>query len=83
MVHVVYRDYGVRRKCLWCWWDARTKRLGGGRGLPRLTENRVHTLAVPSKGWVRKLGEGVHARVYIVVEMVGCYVGENEQPAVN
>ena len=57
--------------------------MGGGRGLPRLTENRVHTLAVPSKDLVRKLSEGVHARIYIVVEMVGCYVGENEQPAVN
>jgi len=52
-------------------------------GLPRLTENRVHTLAVPSKGLVTKLSEGVHARVYIVVEVVGCYIGGNEQPAVN
>ena len=55
MVHVVYRDYGVREKCLWCWWDARTKRLGGGRGLPRLTENRVHTLAGSSKVLRRRL----------------------------
>ena len=67
LVHVVYRDYGVRGKCLWCWWDARTKRLGGGRGLPRLTENRVHTLAVPSKVLGRRLSERVYARVDIVV----------------
>ena len=67
MVHVVYRDYGVRGKRLWCWWDARTKRLGGGRGLPRLTENRVHTLAVPSRVLVRKFSERVYARVDIVV----------------
>jgi hypothetical protein len=43
----------------------------------------VHTLAGPSKVWGRRLSERVHARVYIVVEVVGCYVGENEQPAVN
>ena len=83
MVHVVYRDYGVRRKCLWCWWDARTKRLGEGSGLPRLTENCVHTLAVPSKVLVRKLSKGVQAHIYIVVKTVGCYIGENKQPAVN
>jgi hypothetical protein len=57
--------------------------LGGGRGLPRLTENRVHTLAVPSEVFDRKLSERVHARVDIVVEVVGCYIGGNEQPAVN
>ena len=51
--------------------------------MPRLTENRVHTLAVPSKVLGRKLSEGVQARIYIVVEVVGCYVGENEQPAGN
>ena len=67
LVHVVYRDYGVRAKCLWCWWDARTKRLGEGRGLPRLTENRVHTLAVPSKVLGRRLSERVYTRVDIVV----------------
>jgi hypothetical protein len=55
LVHVVYKDYGVRGKCLWCWWDARTKRLGGGRGLPRLTENCVHTLAGSSKVLRRRL----------------------------
>jgi len=53
LVHVVYRDYGVRRKCLW--WDARTRKLGGGRGLPIQTENRVYTLAVPSKVWGTRL----------------------------
>jgi hypothetical protein len=83
LAQVVYRDYGVRRKWWWCWWDARTRKLGGGRGLPCQTENRVHTLARPSKVLGRRLSERVHARVDIVVEVVGCYVGENERPAVN
>ena len=54
--------------------------MGGGRGQ---TENRGHTLAGPSKVLVRRLIQRVHARVDIVVEVVGCYIGGNEQPAVN
>jgi hypothetical protein len=77
-VHVVNRDYGVRRKWWWrWWWDTRTRKLGGGRGLPHKTENRVHTLARQSKVLGRRPNERVHAHVDIVVEVVGSYVRTN------
>ena len=77
MVWAIHRDYGVR---WWWWWDARTRKMGGGRGQ---TENRGHTLAGSSKVLGRRLIQRVHSRVDIVVEVVGCYIGGNEQPAVN
>ena len=80
LVWAVHRDYGVR---WWWWWDARTRKLGGGRGLPHQTENQGHTLAGSSKVLGRRLIRRVHARVDIMVEVVGCYIGGNEQPAVN
>ena len=86
MVQFVYRDYRVRRKgwwWWWWWWDTRTRKLGGGRGLPHQTENRVHMLARPSKVWGSRLSQHVHGCIDIAVEVVRCYMRENEQPAVN
>ena len=51
--------------------------------LPCETGHRVHTLAGSSKVWVRRLSGRVHARIDIAVEVLGCYVGENEQTAAN
>jgi hypothetical protein len=84
LAQVVYRDYRVRRKrWWWWWWDARTRKLGGGRGLPCQTENRVHMLTGPSKFGGGRLHEHVHSHVDIAVEVIGSYVGENKHPAVN
>jgi hypothetical protein len=81
LVQVVYRYYEVRSKWWLCRWDARTKKLGGGRGLPRQTENQAaHARrAIDRKVWGR--WPNVNARVDVGVEVVGRYGGDNKQPA--
>ena len=59
------------------------QKIGWGQRFVRPNRKPVAHARWFIKGFEKKVSEGVQARIYIVVETVGCYVEENEQPAVN